>query len=64
MLRVARSTSTKTGTAPVSFTATTGGIPTLATVMTSSPAPTPSAWSAILMASVPLATPMPCFASQ
>jgi len=37
MLRVSRSTSTKTGTAPVSFTATTGGIPTFATVMTSSP---------------------------
>ena len=54
------STSTNIGTAPISAIAPTVATKVFAAVMTSSPTPTPSARSAIFIASVPLFTPIAC----
>ena len=56
--------STNTGIAPVLTIAETVGIAVFETVITSSPSPIFKALSAKKIASVPLATPMPCLASQ
>ena len=53
------SMSTKRGVAPVETIADMVGTAVFATVITSSPGPTPMALSAKNSASVPLATPMP-----
>ena len=53
--------STNTGIAPNSFIAPTVATKVLAAVITSSPCPTPSAFSDNLMASVPLLTPTAYF---
>ncbi len=54
--------STKTGLAPISAIISAVAKNVNGTVMTSSPGPMSSAISAMSRASVPLATPMQCFA--
>jgi hypothetical protein len=64
MVKVAGSTSTKTGRAPFSKIASPVAMNVLATVTTSSPGPTPKASRARVRASVPLATPQACATPQ
>jgi hypothetical protein len=59
---VSRSTSQKTGVAPVGGIASALAQNVKDGTTTSSPGPTPSARSAIVIASVPFATPIACFA--